>query len=153
MESKNDSLVGNVIEAIQKKFTSRTKQKRKKAGLNWYRIKYLKHLPHGKPSVYTFKGNKIHFKNGSELLHSLREIFMDEIYKIQFDKSNPYIVDCGANIGLSVLYQLYRYPQARIVAFEPDKGNFHQLQQKCKPTKFSQCEIAQSGRLERRRDP
>lgn len=136
MERKNDSFVGNVLQAIQKRFTSRTKKKRKKAGLTWYRIKYLKHLPHGKPSVYTFNGNEIHFRNGSELLHSLREIFMNEIYKIQFDKPDPYIVDCGANIGLSVLYQLFRYPKARIIAFEPDKGTFGLLQQNVNQQNF-----------------
>jgi len=32
----------------------------------------------------------------------------------------PYILDCGANIGLSVLRYKYLYPFAEIVAFEPD---------------------------------
>lgn len=35
-------------------------------------------------------------------------------------RPNPYILDCGANIGVSVLRYKSLYPQARIVAFEPD---------------------------------
>lgn len=33
------------------------------------------------------------------------------------------IVDCGANIGLSAYYLLHCYPQARLIAVEPDPEN------------------------------
>lgn len=39
----------------------------------------------------------------------------------------PIIVDCGANIGLSCLWFSRRFPQARIVAVEPDGDNFEML--------------------------
>jgi len=35
---------------------------------------------------------------------------------------DPYILDCGANIGITVLQYKKLYPKARIVAFEPDKA-------------------------------
>ena len=35
----------------------------------------------------------------------------------------PLIIDCGANIGLSAIWFLSRYPKAEIVAVEPDDGN------------------------------
>lgn len=38
------------------------------------------------------------------------------------------IVDCGANIGLTVRYLKAVYPQARIIAIEPDDDNFAMLQ-------------------------
>ena len=40
----------------------------------------------------------------------------------------PFIIDCGANIGLSVIYLKNLYPDAEIVAFEPDEQNFQLLQ-------------------------
>lgn len=40
----------------------------------------------------------------------------------------PLIVDCGANIGASVLWFSARYPQAHILAVEPAKDNFALLQ-------------------------
>lgn len=36
------------------------------------------------------------------------------------DNDRPRILDCGANIGFSVLNYKRQFPQARIVAFEPD---------------------------------
>lgn len=34
------------------------------------------------------------------------------------------IIDCGANIGMSGVYFLYRYPNARLIAIEPDPVNY-----------------------------
>lgn len=39
----------------------------------------------------------------------------------------PLIVDAGANVGLSALYFRDRYPKARILAIEPEDGNFAEL--------------------------
>jgi len=100
----------------------------KKADLNWIKVRALKYSPAGKESTFHLKGSTIYYKNGAELLHSLKEIFIDEIYKMSFDSTSPYILDCGANIGLSVLYLTQNHPHATIVAFEPDENNFALLQ-------------------------
>ena len=39
----------------------------------------------------------------------------------------PLIVDAGANIGASAIYFAYSFPKARLVAIEPDQGNFELL--------------------------
>jgi FkbM family methyltransferase len=39
----------------------------------------------------------------------------------------PLIVDAGANIGASAVYFAYSFPQARVVAIEPEKSNFELL--------------------------
>ena len=36
----------------------------------------------------------------------------------------PLIIDCGANIGVSVLEWKYRWPTCRIICFEPDPYAF-----------------------------
>jgi len=43
----------------------------------------------------------------------------------------PLIVDCGANIGASVLWFSARYPHAHILAVEPAPDNFALLQRNC----------------------
>lgn len=53
-------------------------------------------------------------------LHSLQELFVDEVYKFNSKTDKPYILDCGANIGLSAIYFKRVYPASRITAFEPD---------------------------------
>ncbi len=99
----------------------------KKAGLTALKVRSLKYSTNKKPAQFDLHGSKVNYLNGLELLYSLREIFIDEIYKIRFDRPNPYILDCGANIGLSILYMKQLYPNARILAFEPDDSNFKLL--------------------------
>jgi FkbM family methyltransferase len=43
----------------------------------------------------------------------------------------PLIVDCGANIGASVLWFTARYPTAHVLALEPAPDNFDLLQKNC----------------------
>jgi FkbM family methyltransferase len=43
----------------------------------------------------------------------------------------PLIVDCGANIGASVLWFSARYPEAHIVGIEPAPDNFALLRRNC----------------------
>ena len=54
---------------------------------------------------------------------------LDEAYRAEVAAGrSPVIVDCGANIGLSVLWLARRFPQATIVAVEPEGDNFSMLQ-------------------------
>jgi FkbM family methyltransferase len=65
-------------------------------------------------------GKPIKITDSFWYLHSLREIFVEEVYKFNAVNDSPYILDCGANIGMSVIYFKKLYPKAKIVAFEPD---------------------------------
>jgi FkbM family methyltransferase len=56
------------------------------------------------------------------------ELFRTEIYKFRAKSQSPFVVDCGANIGLSVIYFKRLYPKANIVAFEPDPYLFGLLE-------------------------
>jgi FkbM family methyltransferase len=50
---------------------------------------------------------------------------IDAFYQSQqLGGKTPLIVDCGSNIGLSLLYFSLQYPHARIIGVEPDAGNF-----------------------------
>ncbi|MPR35571.1 FkbM family methyltransferase [Salmonirosea aquatica] len=49
-----------------------------------------------------------------------QEIFADEYYLFSTTQKQPVILDCGSNVGMSVLYFKERYPQARITAFEAE---------------------------------
>ncbi|UJF30653.1 FkbM family methyltransferase [Kaistella sp. 97-N-M2] len=71
-----------------------------------------------------FFGQRFRFSHGPSFVHSVDELFDEEVYKFESDKENPYIVDCGANIGLSILYFKKRFPKSKILAFEPDDQIF-----------------------------
>jgi FkbM family methyltransferase len=52
------------------------------------------------------------------------EIIRKRQYLFETDNPTPFVVDCGANIGMSVLYFKSLYPEARVLAFEPDPSAF-----------------------------
>lgn len=102
--------------------------------------KYQEKIPHHKTGISAYDRNRIlqpkfitnsgvnvfgqyfQYSSATAMLHSLEELFLDEIYKFKSDTETPYIIDCGANMGLSVLYFKRLYPKAEIDAFEPDKN-------------------------------
>lgn len=62
---------------------------------------------------------------------------MNEIYKFESATTNPVIIDCGANIGMSVIYFKLLYPTAFIEAFEPDAATFEILAKNCSVNNLS----------------
>ena len=52
------------------------------------------------------------------------EIFVRQDYLFSAETARPFILDCGSNIGMSVLYFKLLYPQSEITAFEPDREAF-----------------------------
>jgi FkbM family methyltransferase len=56
------------------------------------------------------------------------EIFIDLQYFFKSDKPDPFILDCGSNIGLSILFFKTLYPKANIIGFEPAEPTYTLLQ-------------------------
>lgn len=69
-------------------------------------------------------GCAIELVDSNSFLWTYEEIFEKQIYRFKAQTQNPVIIDCGANIGLSILYFKKLYPQSHIIAFEPDKKIF-----------------------------
>lgn len=78
-------------------------------------------------SSTSYNGLKIYFKNDFEVDFLLNEIFEQEPYLFMANNESPLIIDCGAHIGISVLYFKTLYPKAKVIAFEPDRVNFELL--------------------------
>lgn len=76
-----------------------------------FRLKVYSSELYGKPFKYIDLSSYIVMK---------KEILEIEIYRFKTKTAKPYIIDCGANLGLSVLYFKRLYPQAKVVAFEAD---------------------------------
>jgi FkbM family methyltransferase len=73
-------------------------------------------------------GTKFTYPDQASFDFIYNEVFNKQIYKFISLKPNPVIIDCGANIGLSVLYFKQLYPDSQITAFEPDPNIFAILQ-------------------------
>ena len=76
----------------------------------------------------SFLNKKILVSDSKWYLPTLKEIWGTQIYKFNASSKKPFIIDCGANIGLSVLYWKYLYPDSKIIAFEPDPAIFKILE-------------------------
>lgn len=63
---------------------------------------------------------KFEYVDSASFLFIYGEVFTRKIYKFITENKKPYIIDCGANIGLSVLFFKEYYPDCEIIAFEPD---------------------------------
>jgi FkbM family methyltransferase len=74
-------------------------------------------------------GFTIQFFTHPQLIDLFEEIFIFQVYDFANSTPRPLIVDCGSNIGLSVLYFKKIYPDARIIAFEPDPETFALLEE------------------------
>ncbi len=56
------------------------------------------------------------------------QIFYAREYQIKNKSACNVIIDCGANVGLSAVWFANTYPDAKIIAIEPDPNNFLSLQ-------------------------
>lgn len=90
---------------------------------------YLKSVFFGKKQEVTQKifGYKVTAYDYSNLLYLFKEVFLSKEYYFQSEKQNPAIIDCGANIGMAVLYFKFLYPNCSVTAFEPNPLAFYLL--------------------------
>lgn len=70
----------------------------------------------------------VRINDGPNFFMQYKDIFVNRIYHFESPSLAPTVLDCGGNIGMSVLYYKLMYPQARITTFEPDPSVFSYLQ-------------------------
>jgi len=73
-----------------------------------------------KPGSARVMGFKLHYNNANALLGMYNEIVRQESYRFISSSKSPIILDCGANIGVSMLYFKKLYPNAQLVGVEAD---------------------------------
>lgn len=72
------------------------------------------------PGTMRFPFGRIRYTDAISLLTTYHQIFVEGIYQVNGLGATPTIIDCGGNVGLSVIAFKQRYPQARILTFEAD---------------------------------
>ncbi|MBS1614977.1 MAG: FkbM family methyltransferase [Bacteroidetes bacterium] len=132
-----------IISSFLKRRHSRL-QKRKRVGLSWFKEKKLKHDNSTHEKSYALFGKPLFYTVAPDLLHGIEEIFIDECYKISLS-ANPFILDCGGNIGLSTLYFSKLFPSAKIITFEPDRHNYALLEKNVRSYGLSNVELRQEA--------
>jgi FkbM family methyltransferase len=104
-------------------------------------VKRLSKMPRYLAGETVLFGKKVYFIDALSYLAMCDEIFVRNNYRFISKKTAPLIVDCGSNIGLSVIYFKLLYPEAKIIAFEPDKKAFLALEKNIQNFGFKNVEL------------
>jgi FkbM family methyltransferase len=91
-------------------------------------------------------GNEFFYHYGLAFYNTYMEIFHNNIYEFNAtNNSKPIIIDCGANMGLSVLYFSKKHPTAEIIAFEPDESVLPFLERNIQSQKINNVKLYKKG--------
>jgi FkbM family methyltransferase len=131
-----------IRELIQKRLEPIVAPPYRKFNLSWFQVKRLKHAAKNKQYIHKFTPKlPVHFTDPQAFLLSVRELFIEEIYRFRPSVKTPRILDCGAHIGMSILFFKHNYPGAKIIAFEPDESNFELASSNLKEWRFENVEL------------
>ncbi len=107
----------------------KTKEKKIYQYLDEESLRSLKTYKDFKVGKVKLLGKDFKFSHAGALIHSVEELFCDNTYAFHSQTKAPYIIDCGANIGVSVIFFKRLFPEAKVLAFEPDKEIFRLLEE------------------------
>jgi len=101
----------------------------------------LEAMPRYESTETDLLGQSLRLVDAASFLSAYRQIFDERSYDFRSTSGNPLILDCGANIGLGLIYWKQVYPLARIIAFEPDPDVFQALAWNCNYRNFAGIEL------------
>jgi len=141
---QNKSFGKNILQGIRLRVDKLFHNPYRQVNIGPIKKIFLKHSNPGRIRTHRLFGRLLSYYSPTELLHGMHEIFIDHIYKQELPPT-PFIIDCGANIGLSVIYMKRLFPNARIIAFEPDEKNFQLLKRNIKAFGYGDVEARQEA--------
>ncbi|MDX2108628.1 MAG: FkbM family methyltransferase [Verrucomicrobiota bacterium] len=74
-----------------------------------------------------------YLRHGTSDIPTFYQVFLNKEYDFTVVKSPKVIIDAGANIGMASIYFANRYPDAKIIALEPEQSNFKLLETNVAP--------------------
>ena len=92
---------------------------------------HLRHLPKGTHATVNFSGREFRVTDTQSFTGVYDAYFRRSEYAFPVECKEPLVIDCGANVGVTVHYWKQLCPDARIIAFEPDPEAFAALSFNC----------------------
>lgn len=99
--------------------TSLVLRKRKRTGIIELTVPHVRH--------------PLQLRAGTSDLYMFEEVFLDGEYELDTNIDPKLILDVGANAGFASVYFANRFPNARILAVEPDPSNLETLRRNVAP--------------------
>lgn len=88
---------------------------------------------------------KVSINDGPNFYAQYKDIVGARIYHFESRRQDPFILDCGSNIGGGILYYKHIYPKARIIGFEPDPSIFPYLQKNVSSNALQDVKLLQAA--------
>jgi FkbM family methyltransferase len=101
-------------------------------------------MPRFVPGERQFGFGLVRFMDGWSFASQFEDIFMRQVYDFVSD-SPPRILDCGGNVGLSVIRFKQRFPQSRITVFEADPSIAEVLEKNLRTLGLDDVEIVKAA--------
>ncbi len=102
-------------------------------------------LPRHQPGRIDIWGWDLEFVDAASCLSAFESIVVQGWYDFVTDNPRPYIIDCGSNVGLSVLHFQRLFPRAEIVAFEPDPVICRTLRRNLEANQASRVQVVEAA--------
>jgi FkbM family methyltransferase len=100
-------------------------------------------MPSGQPATTTIFGSPFDLVDGRSFPHLYDLYFRKQPCNFSHSTTPPFIIDCGANVGVSVTRWKTVYPGAQVLAFEADPEIFQVLQKNCR--RFSDVRLVNAA--------
>lgn len=114
----------DLIKLLKKIFNSFFRKNNTSEELVIKESKSIKRFVEGETELFQ---KKIFYTDYLSYESTKNEVIDQQIYKFESNNLKPKIIDCGANIGLSIIFFKRLFEDAKIIAFEPDPVIFDTL--------------------------
>ncbi|GAA4883858.1 hypothetical protein GCM10023311_02660 [Flaviramulus aquimarinus] len=129
------AIAPEILQLIRRKFQFKQQKE----------LNRLMQLPRFKQTSTTLLGKQMVVADGASYAFMFNEIFQEHIYKFNTSNRTPYIIDGGANIGMSTIYLKTQFPESKIVSFEPDEGIFKIFKKNIETFGFKDVSLINKG--------
>jgi FkbM family methyltransferase len=102
-------------------------------------VKYPRYTPHR----FKYRNYQLEVTDFLSVAWQIMEFFGDERMAFSTANAQPVILDCGSNVGISVLYFKSKFPKARISCFEADPQVAEVLRRNLKTNGADDVEVFQ----------
>lgn len=86
----------------------------------WNRLVHALGSPNPSTEPLPILNARLKIASAFDALVLYQELVLEDAYAFACSRSDPFIIDGGANIGMAMACFKWRYPDARILAFEPN---------------------------------
>ncbi len=97
------------------------------------------------PYKFSFRGMNIEVTDFLSVAYQIKEYFGDNRMDFKSNRKDPLIIDCGANVGISIIRYRQLFPDSKIIAFEPDEKVFNCLSRNISNNNISKVELFQKA--------